>query len=635
MRLSKFIAFVFLFIVKSSFAQFSAPKDNLDRASTGADTYLFPVEPGSPNLLAGTMGELRSNHFHSGIDVRTNGRIGVPILSAQQGYVSRISISTGGYGNALYITHPNGHTTVYGHLDRFEKKIADYVRKEQYRKKSFDVNLFFKPGTFNINRGDTVAYSGNSGGSSGPHLHFDIRDKNNEALNPLIFNFDEVVDNIPPIAQKIAFRTMDINSRINDQFGRFEFYVVKEGDNYRLPFPILASGTIGIELLGHDKLDNSRSRCGINHIEMFAGEQRVFKQVIDKVNFGDTRNILTLMDYTTLKNSGDRYNKLYIDDGNGLNYYAGTLNKGIVTVKDKDVPIKILMKDSYGNESEVSLSLRPSTPPIEVNTMAPSSRNFSHKYIENILEITSSRALGDSAITYSSKGSENVAPAYSGKNQHVFLFDLRKKLPDSIKVGNEILHTDFKDMIPSGVPYKYYSDLVDISFSRSSLYDTVFLRLRHSNKDKEIFSIGDSIYPINRNISITLKPKGSYTEKFSVYRSAGRYYQYMGGTWANGKITFSTRDFGDFVLLEDTNAPSIRKMAVNGAAARFKIHDDLSGIAYYEANINGEWLLMNYDYKTNMIWAERQNSKVPLKGDLSVKVVDNAGNENIYKEKIP
>lgn len=635
MRLSKFIVFVFLFIVKSSLAQFSAPEDNLDRKSTSDETYLFPVEPGSPNLLAGTMGELRSNHFHSGIDVRTNGRIGVPILSAQQGYVSRISISTGGYGNALYITHPNGHTTVYGHLDRFEKKIADYVRKEQYRKKSFDVNLFFKPGTFDIKRGDTVAYSGNTGGSSGPHLHFDIRDKNNEALNPLIFNFDEVVDNTPPIVQKVAFRTMDINSRINDQFGRFEFYVVKEGDNYKLPFPILASGTIGIEVLGHDKLDNSRSRCGINHIEMYAGEQRVFKQVIDKVNFGDTRNILTLMDYTTLKNSGDRYNKLYVDDGNGLDYYAGTRNKGMVTVKSDDVPIKILLKDSYGNESQVNLTLKQSTPTAEVNTMAASTRNFSHQYIENTLEIASSKTWGDSATLYFSSSTEYAVPAYSGKNKNVFLFDLRKKLPDSIKVGNEILRTDFKDMIPSGVPYKYYSDLVDINFSRSSLYDTVFLRIKHTHKDKEVFSIGDSIYPIHRNISITLKPKGDYTEKFSVYRSAGRYFQYMGGSWANGKITFSTRDFGDFVLLEDTNAPTIRRMAVNGAAARFKIYDDLSGIAYYEASINGEWLLMNYDYKTNMIWAERQDSKVPLKGDLAVKVVDNAGNENIYHEKIP
>jgi len=307
----------------------------------------------------------------------------------------------------------------------------------------------------------------------------------------------------------------------------------------------------------------------------------------------------------------------------------------MVTVKAEDVPIKILLRDSYGNESELNLSLKQSTPPNEVNTMAPNSKNFSHQYIENILEIASSKILGDSATLYFNNNTEYAVPAYSGKNKNVFLFDLRKKLPDSIKVGNEILRTDFKDMIPSGVPYKYYSDLVDINFSRSSLYDTVFLRIKHTHKDKEVFSIGDSIYPIHRNISITLKPKGDYTEKFSVYRSAGRYFQYMGGSWANGKITFSTRDFGDFVLLEDTNAPTIRRMAVNGAAARFKIYDDLSGIAYYEASINGEWLLMNYDYKTNMIWAERQDSKVPLKGDLAVKVVDNAGNENIYHEKIP
>lgn len=616
-------------------AQFSAPEDGLDRKSASDDTYLFPIDPGSPSLLAGTMGELRSNHFHSGIDVRTNGRIGIPILAAQKGYVSRISISTGGYGNALYITHPNGHTTVYAHLDRFEKKIADYVRREQYRRKSFDVNLFFKPSTFVINRGDTIAYSGNSGGSSGPHLHFDIRDKNNEALNPLIFNFNEVIDKTPPIAQKIALRTMDINSRINDQFGRFEFYVVKDGDNYKLPFPILASGTIGVEVLGYDKLDNSRSKCGINHIEMFAGEQRVFKQFIDKVNFADTRNILTLMDYTTLKNSGDRYNKLYVDDGNGLGYYDGTVGKGMVTVRSEDVPVKVLLRDSYGNESIVSFSLKQSAPTTEINTMPPTSKSLSHQYIENTMEITSSKLLGDSAIIYYTKSTEVIAPAYSGKNQHIFLIDLRKKLPDSIQVGSETLKTDFKDMIPAGVPYKYYSDLADISFSSTALYDTVFLRLKHTHKDNEVFSIGDSIYPINRNISITLKPKGTYSEKFSVYRATGRYNQYLGGKWANGKITFSTRDFGDFLLLEDTNEPTIRKVAVNGAAARFKIYDDLSGIAYYEASINGEWLLMNYDYKTNMIWAERLDSKVPLKGDLIVKVVDNAGNENIYQEKIP
>jgi len=634
LKLSKYGVFIFSLIASSTMGQFSAPHDDLERINNET-SYLFPVEPGTINLLAGTMGELRSNHFHSGIDVRTNGRIGLPVLSAQQGYISRISISAGGYGNALYVTHPNGHTTVYGHLDRFEKGIAEYVRQQQYKKKSFDINLYLKEGTFNVSKGDTIAFSGNSGGSSGPHLHFDIRDKNNDALNPLLFNFSEVVDSSPPVVQKIALRTMDTNARINDQFGRFEFYVVKDGDNFKLPYPILATGIIGVELLGYDRLDNSRSKCGINFIEMYAGEQSVFKQLIDKVNFSDTRNILALMDYTTLKNSGERFNKLFIDDGNALGYYTGTRGKGTVSVGQSEVPIKIILKDSYGNQSQVDLTLKPSTMISEVNTLPSTNKKVRDRFLENIYEITSRKELGDSAMIFSGKELTQLTPSYYSTQQNVFLLDLRKKLPDSIKIGDEIIRTNFKDMIPSGASYKYYSDLFDISFSKGTLYDTVFLRASYTNAKDEVFSIGDSIYPLNRSMTITLKPKGNYPENFAVYRKAGQNFYHMGGTWANGKITFSSREFGDFVLKEDKNAPSITAIAINGAAARFRIKDDLSGIAYYEASINGEWLLMNYDYKTNMIWAERQDSKKALSGDLSVKVVDNAGNENIYQQKIP
>ena len=616
-------------------AQFSGPTDDLIKSVELEVNYLFPVEPGSPNLLAGTMGELRSNHFHSGIDVRTNGRIGLPIMSAQQGFISRVSISPGGYGNALYVTHPNGHTTVYAHLDRFSKKIAEYVRREQYKKKTFALNLYFSKGSFNVSRGDTIAFSGNSGSSSGPHLHFDIRDKNNEALNPLLFNFNEVIDNTPPLVQKIALRTMDINSRINDQFGRFEFYVVKDGDNYKLPFPILANGTIGVEFLGYDQMDNSRAKCGINHIEMMAAGDRIFKQVIDKVNFGETRNILAVMDYPTLQRNGERFNKLFIDDGNDLSYYAGTKGKGTVTIKSEEVPLKILLKDTYENQSEVDLILKPGNPATEVSSVSGTSKSLSYRQLENILEIKSEKRLGDSLTLYVKKENLKLAPAYSNQRLNVFLLDLRKNLPDSIRISEERIVTDFVDMIPSGVSYKYYSDIADINFPKGSLYDTVFLAMAHENITSEIFKIGNPLNPLKKNITITLKPTNNYSEKFSVYRIAGRYNQFVGGSWVNGKITFSAREFGEFSILQDTVPPTITRISLNSGAARFRISDDLSGISYFEASINGQWLLMNYDSKIRTIWAERLDSSMPLQGEFVLKVVDNAGNENTYQQKIP
>ncbi len=635
LKLSRGVTFVSLLVSTVTFSQYSAPEVEANTKTAEEEQYLFPIEPGTPNLLAGTMGELRSNHFHSGIDVRTGSRIGVPVLAAQKGYISRVSISTGGYGNALYVTHPNGQTTVYGHLNHFAPKVAVYVRQQQYKKKSFDINLFFKPGTFDVSRGDTIAFSGNSGGSSGPHLHFDIRSVENEALNPLEFKFGEVVDTTPPQAQKIALRTMDANSRINDQFGRFEFYVVKEGDNFKLPHPILATGTIGMEVLGYDKLDNSRSQCGINFIEATANDKRVFRQIIDKVNFGETRNILALMDYKTMKDNGDRFNKLFIDDGNSLGYYNGTVNRGLVKVDDEDIPIKIALRDTYGNQSLVNFSLRPSTLSKSAAGLRPMTNNIESEVFENTLIIHAKKELGDTLEVFSKKGALLIENAYSGSNKNTFLLDLRTSLPDSVKVGEEIYRYHFKDIIPSTVSYTYYSEEMDIKFNHRVLYDTLYLTTRYSDLDKEVFSIADNTVPLQRSAVITLKPKKSYPEKSSVYRSVGKYHAYEGGTWENGRITFSTRDLGDFVILEDHNAPSITRIAANGGSARFKIRDDLSGISYYEASINGEWLLMNYDYKTNMIWADRLDSAKPLKGELVIKVVDNAGNENVYHQMIP
>ena len=141
-------------------------------------------------LLAGNFGELRSNHFHTGIDIKTQGKTGLPVYAPADGVVSRIKISPWGFGTALYIDHPNGYTTVYGHLSRLRDDLAKYARNIQYQDQSFDIDITVPGGKFQFKQGELIAYSGNSGSSGGPHLHFEIRDsKTQNPINPQLFNF--------------------------------------------------------------------------------------------------------------------------------------------------------------------------------------------------------------------------------------------------------------------------------------------------------------------------------------------------------------------------------------------------------------------------------------------------------------
>ena len=637
MRLSKVLFFYCTILSLNSFGQFSAPDRPL-KLLPADEGYLFPINPGKPNSLAGTMGELRNTHFHGGIDVRTNNLTGVPVLATQHGFISRATISSFGYGNVVYITHKDGNISVYGHLDKFNGALGEHVKKEQYRRKTFELDLFFKPEQFPIGRGDTVAFSGNTGGSSGPHLHFEIRNQNNEALNPLTFGFTEVQDNHAPVAQKIALKTLDINSRINDRFGRVEFYVLKSGDSYILPKNIYAHGRIGVELLAIDKMDNSRFRFGINYIEMKADSQKIFSQNIEKVHLAETRGILALMDYKTLKTNGTRFNKLYIDDGNSLDFYEGSIKSGEVYVGHKEVPVSITLQDAYKNQSSVKFTLIPSTPVSEVLTLESPSKELNFDLLENTLVVSTKPCGSRKTISVFSKGvSSEVSPTYFNSSKSVYLFDLQKSIPDSIQSCYGSVAFNFKDIIPSQTEYTYYSDLIEIKFQEDAIYDTVFLNLsRTQMEDREIFTIGNKTTPLHKPVDITLRYQNNYpaNRKTGVYRTEGGRHSYIGGDWSNGKVKFSSRELGDFVILQDSVPPAITKVYCHNASARFRIRDGLSGIAYFEANINGKWLLMNYDYKTGIIQSDRLDKTQPLKGDFELKVVDNAGNEKIFKQKI-
>ncbi|MEM7107465.1 MAG: M23 family metallopeptidase [Bacteroidota bacterium] len=631
-RLNSYILFFCLFSLKpASEAQTSATVDYYD------DYYLFPIQPGVQNTLAGTMGELRSSHFHSGIDIRTGGRTGLAVHAAADGFIARAAVSSTGYGNALYIQHPNGQTTVYAHLDRFIGPISDYVRKEQYRRKRFKLNLYFRKDQFKVQRGDTIALSGNSGSSGGPHLHFDVRDENQRPLNPLKYGFDEIIDRTPPVAETLAVTTMDIDSRVEGEFGRKKYVLKRIGDDYILDKPIRAFGSIGFELFAYDKLDYARFRCGINTINFTIDGKAVFSQQINSFSFGEQRNILRHMNYEVLASSGKRYHKLYIDDGNRLRFYRTNRSKGKVDLWDEgEHKGKIEMIDSYGNTSKITFTLLTS----DQNTDKRSSAKYDLRIQNNTLVIQTPK---NDSLDFNLYIPEQIQlePSYADNYNEYYLWDLRNGLPSSIEKGDYCENLNLTDVVPSGVGYNHFSDEVDITFAKSSLFDTLYLATHYvmdSARNLEIFEVGSPKIALRRNIDITLKPKRAYTDltQAAVFRvnSKNELSSFIGGTWKSGKIDFVTRNFGRFTIAYDSIPPKVQALVVNADQLKFRIEDKLTGLKKFDCYVNDDWVLMNYDYKRKLIWSEKLDEKVPFQGSVKLIVIDNVNNETKFQTNI-
>lgn len=607
-----------------------------------SDQYLFPIQPGQTASLAGNLGELRSNHFHTGIDIRTHNQINYPVFATRDGYISRASMSAGGYGHVLYVTHSDGNTSVYAHLESFKGAVGTYVLKEQYRRKTFEIDLFFRQNQFSVKRGDTIAFSGNTGSSSGPHLHFDIRDKNNQALDPLSFAFPEVVDNSPPYTEKISLVTLDPTSRVNNKFGRTEFYVQRSGTDSFLPFPILAYGTLGLETLVKDKLAaGSPYFGGVNFIEVFANDTLIFKQSIERLDLSEGRTINTLMNFRVLRGSNHKFYKLYQDDGNTLPFYADSPGNGKLKVRDKqEVSIKIIYKDVFANTSSLSFRLKGSKPEQQLLLDNSIKTAFRVDIFHNTLVFEVNQALDTTQqLSVYTKGRQVRTPAaYGGHYSSTFLLDLSKDLPDSLVMNKVRYITHFKDKVPSGIAYTYYGKNIDLTFPIGALYDTLYFQVSNSiSKDSmETVQIGDVLTPLHRFVNVSWKPEKLpvWSKALAVYRKTGNAYSYLGGNIVNERVKFSTREFGTFTLLQDTLPPSIKTMILNTSNASFRISDNLSGIDTYEATLDGKWVLMYFDAKSGTLKSERLDKKTPLRGEFVLTVTDRVGNKEVYKQKI-
>ncbi len=603
---------------------------------------LFPVKPGAPNTLAGTMGELRSSHFHTGIDIRTGGQEGLDILAADDGYIFRISVNPGGYGNTLYIKHPNGHTTVYAHLKSFRKDIADYVRKEQYAKKKFKLNVFPDGSVFKVKRGDFIALSGNSGSSGGPHLHFDVRNRNQDLLNPLHYGFEEITDIRAPLAKNLALVTSNINSRVNGEFGRIEIPFEYNKNDYFIKDTINAVGRIGLELYAYDRMNNTRFKTGINKIEVRVNNKIHLITAIDTWPFSKGRQFYTYVNYEALVNDSKKYHKLYIDKGNALDFYSLPTDKGYLYIKKGSIySVNISLTDSYGNESKVKFVLKGSE-------QSKPSKNTLRSKPWRIDGHTLTYKVGkkDTLLFYSNGKRIEQIPTYTKGNNSIYLWDLTKSIPDSVSVNarlpngqGEVNRLPIKAFIQAGLSYKFYNSAADIQFAKNTLFSDLYFTLESKTDTTtgfEIITIGNSNIPLNKSYSVNFKPTKEVNNKriWAVYSVWGKNSSYVGGKWTGNQISFRSRSFGSYTLLADSIPPTIKPLILNKDEMVFKISDNLSGIAKITMLVNGKWVLMNYDPKKSLIWAEKPSSGFNFKGKIELKVKDNTGNESVHSTNI-
>jgi murein DD-endopeptidase MepM/ murein hydrolase activator NlpD len=532
--------------------------------SAAAQTDTIPAYPkgyfGSPLdipfLLAGNFGEPRASHFHMGIDIRTQEKEGLNVYAIGDGYVSRIGVSPYGYGNALYITYPNGFTSVYGHLQRFIPAITALVRKEQYAKEEFAVDFTLKPGEFPVHKGELVAYSGNTGGSGGPHLHFEMRDAMERTINPFNFGYTSA-DHIEPLIGAVKFYPMD-GTKYTAEGYRVPALHTDSGYIFKTGLQKLNATSVGIAVNTFDKMDERLHSVGLYDLKEFDGDSLVFEYTVDRIPFDYIRYVITQIDYPIFMKEGSRaFQKCFVEHNNTMPaFYHHLKNKGIINISDGVIHrIRIEATDYAGNKSILKALIQ----------YDPKAIAFKDKPSHYMLGLSPD---GENVIN--GDGFTVVIP---GKSLHDSVFiDYSSTPPTTPGV--------FSNIIKIGTSY----DLLG--------YYTLSIKAQ--------------------NLPVALKDKALIVWKSAAGGTAAR-----GGKWDGDKLTAQAREFGTFYITIDTTPPKITPINIlkgkNMHAAKniaVSIRDNLSGISDYHGYIDGKWQLMELDGKTSVL-------RMALPSDLS------------------
>jgi hypothetical protein len=488
---------------------------------------------GIPILLAGNFGECRPGHFHSGIDIKTEGRENLPVYAAAEGYISRIKMEPGGFGHGLYITHPSGYTSLYAHLNNFIPRVQAYVRKQQYAKESWTVDLSFRPEQFPVKKGEQIAWSGNTGGSTAPHLHFEIRDSKTEhPLNPQLFGL-EVKDSRGPVIKKLAIYNMERS--IYDLGPQLINLRKGNGNEYIVPGDTISVSTqlAGIGIVSDDYMEGSDNTLAWYTAEWYMDDTLQGRIRLDDIGYDETRYLHAYADYRTRQGGGPWVQCLFRLPGNMLTRIYESLNPNYGLIQRTDGQYRnmlIVLTDVSGNKSEVRFQLRNTasyaTPPCSLSFYAGKQNPVEYSNVAFMLD--ERQLYADVCMPVSS------IPDSSG-------------ISDRFNIGR------------GDVPVHHYFDL----------------QLRPGK-----------LIPFSQRSKIAM-----------VYRDGRREDGRAAQPGNQGWYKASVRNLGTDQLVVDTLSPSITPLApIKGSMAKAKqiavrATDDITSIKTFRATLDGSWIL--------------------------------------------
>ena len=528
----------------------------------------YPLE--IPIILSGTFGELRPNHFHAGIDIKTKGTEGFKVYSIGDGYVSRIQITHGGYGKALYIKHDNGQSSVYAHLQKFSPKIEKIVKEIQYSKESYTFRTYPSKDEIRISEKELIGFSGNTGRSFGPHLHYELRDELDRPINPMAFKNYSVRDTIPPVVLGLYYKLIPENSISGSNSSFNELKLKKISNNLFISDTLKTSGPVGFGINSFDRMNNTWNKMGLSNIKTSIDGNEIFNMDLNSFSYDEWRHINTFIDYPYYKNKKIKIQKLYIEEFNPLDMYKRSLGDGVVKINETNVTYLYSVKlfDFNKNQSEILVPIQW----VKQNDLSNRKLDF-----ENMFKVNK-----DSTYNFKFPGAKVSIEKNSFYTDKII----------QIFEENNLLHVD-KDSIPllKGITIK-----MDISRYNDSIRNRTYIgRIGENKKSSFVSSKKEENYVIAKVNNL-----GDFVIKIDSI-----------------KPNVSVIDISDNQWISNRKNLSI------------KISDNESGVKNYRGTINDKWILLEYNPMKGILTYDFNDNvnRDDAKNVLEIKIEDNVGNE--------